>query len=128
MSFWDKVSKDVSKGVSDGLEVLRLKAVELTGEGKRRYNIFDLKSRAQKEMTVLGGTVYDLSKTRGNPMDDPAVKGVLGRINKLEKEISKLESKSGAKKARKKVAGKKKSAAKKAAPGKSAAKKKAKGK
>lgn len=119
MSFWDKVSKDFSKGVSDGLEVLKLKTAELTEEGKRRYNLFDLKSKAHKGMTELGGIVYDLSKTTKTPMNDPKVKAAISKVKKLEDQISKLERKTKTKKkTAKKVAKKKITRAETTAKGK----------
>ena len=66
MNLWDKIRRDVQKGIKEGMSVVkevaavaREKAEELTEEGKRRYKIFDLKVKVQKEMSELGGNVYD---------------------------------------------------------------------
>ena len=101
MSFWDKVKKDIQKGfkegmafVKEGATVVMEKAEELTEEGKKRYNIFELKTKVQKEITELGGKVYDLSSKRKNPLLDSKVKANISRIKKLELKINRLEAKS----------------------------------
>lgn len=100
MSFWDKVKKDIQKGLQEGMAfvkegatVVMEKAEELTEEGKKRYNIFELKTKVQKEITELGGKVYDLSSKRKNPLLDSKVKANILRIKKLELKIDKLEGK-----------------------------------
>src|SRR3972149_3785681 len=98
MNLWDKIRRDVQRGFKEGLNVVkegaavaREKAEELTEEGKRRYKIFDLKVKVQKEMSELGGNVYDLSDRVKNPLSDKKVKGIIGKIKKLETQIMKLE-------------------------------------
>jgi hypothetical protein len=100
MNFWDKVKNDLQKGVEEGIAIVReganvvwKKTEEFTDEGKRRYRIFDLKTRVQKEISELGGRVYELSGKATNPMRDSKVKAVQSRIKKLEAEIMKLEGK-----------------------------------
>ena len=100
MNFWDKVKNDLQKGVEEGIAIVRegasvvwKKTEELTDEGKRRYRVFDLKTRVQKEISELGGRVYELSGKAANPMRDSKVKAVQSRIEKLEAEILKLEGK-----------------------------------
>ena len=113
MSFWDKVKKDIQKGLKEGMAfvkegatVVMEKAEELTEEGKKRYNIFELKTKVQKEITELGGKVYDLSSKKKNPLLDNKVKANISRIKKLEVKIDKLEGvrkKAATKKSRKRV-------------------------
>lgn len=98
MNFWNKVKRDMRKGVNegitvlkDGLAFLREKAEELTEEGKKRYRIYSLKARVQKEMADLGGKVYDLQKTRRNPLLDASVQSLIQRIARLEEQIARLE-------------------------------------
>lgn len=100
MNFWEKVKKDLQKGLKEGVEVMkegatvvRMKAVELTEEARKQYRILDLKTKVQQEITELGGTVYDLSSKVRNPMLHRKVKGILARIGKLESRITKLEGK-----------------------------------
>jgi outer membrane murein-binding lipoprotein Lpp len=113
MSFWEKVKKDVPKSFREGVEVIRLRASQLTAEGKKQLKLFDLKNRVHKEMADLGGAVY--SSKQSNPMDDPQVKKIAARIKKLEAQVNRLEApkKSTKKKtsARKKAASRKKTAA-----------------
>jgi outer membrane murein-binding lipoprotein Lpp len=113
MSFWEKVKKDVPKSFREGVEVIRLRASQLTAEGKKQLKLFDLKNRVHKEMADLGGAVY--SSKQSNPMDDPQVKKIAARIKKLEAQVNRLEApkKSTKKKtsARKKAASRKKKAA-----------------
>lgn len=100
MDFWEKVKKDIQRGVREGIGVVREgaiavkeKAEELTEEGKRQYKIYALKTKVQKEIAELGGRVYDLSSKVKNPMLDRKVEAILSRVKKLEAQITKLEEK-----------------------------------
>ena len=98
MDFWQKVKKDVQKGIKEGVEAMkegvaaaREKAGEGSEEGKRRYKIFLLKTNVQKEISELGGKIYGLSANVKNPMLDSKVKAAIAKIRKIESEIVKLE-------------------------------------
>jgi hypothetical protein len=131
MSFWRKVKTDVEKGVTGGLAFMRGTAEKLTEEGKRWYRAFELKNAVHKQVSDLGGLVYELSRKSKNVMADPKVKSAIEKIRKMEEKILHLEqgpkkkALAGKKKAAKKVAAKRKTAKKKAAAKKKTAKKKA---
>jgi len=98
MDFWDKVKTDIQRGIKEGVglvregvAVVREKAEELTEEGRKRLRIFELQTKVQKEVTELGGKVYDLKTKVRNPMSDKKVQTIIGRIKKLETQILKLE-------------------------------------
>ena len=98
MNLWDKIRRDVQRGIKEGWSVVkegaavaREKAGELTEEGKRRYKVFNLKMKVQREMSELGGKIYDLSARVKNPLSDKKVKEIIGKIKKLETQIMKLE-------------------------------------
>jgi peptidoglycan hydrolase CwlO-like protein len=100
MGFWENVKKDLQKGLKDGMDfvregatIVKVKAEELTEEGKKRIKVFDLKTKVQREISELGGKVYDLSKKMKNPMLDSKVKAGIARIKKLEAQIAKIEGK-----------------------------------
>lgn len=100
MSFYQKVKKDVQKGIKEGVHLLKegaavvkVKAEELAEEGKKRYKIFELKTKVQKEVAELGGRVYDLSPKLKNPMLDKKVKAIIARVKKLETQVTRLEGK-----------------------------------
>ena len=100
MEFWEKIRKDVQKGFRDGMAVIRegavavkVKAEELTEEGKRQYKLFELKTKVQKEITELGGTVYGLISAEKDPVADSKVKKSVSKIKKLETQIANLETK-----------------------------------
>lgn len=99
MGLWDRIKKDVKKGIDEGVAAVRQgatvavgKAEELAEEGKRRYKIFELKQKVQSNFTELGGKIYDLaSKGAKNPFLDAKVKSSISWIKKLEAQIAKLE-------------------------------------
>jgi hypothetical protein len=100
MSLWNEVKADLERGVKEGIEIIKEgatfvkgKTEELTEEGKRRLKLFELKAKVRKEMTELGGYVYDLKFRVKNPLGDSKVKVVIERIKKLEDQIMKLEGK-----------------------------------
>lgn len=93
MDFWDKVRKDIQKGLRESIAAVKEKAGEITDEGKKRLKILELKARVQKEVSDLGGKIYDLSSKVKNPMLDSKVKAVITRIRKLESQITRLEGK-----------------------------------
>ncbi|MBI4683698.1 MAG: hypothetical protein HY755_00685 [Nitrospirae bacterium] len=100
MGLWDKIQKDVRKGIDEGVAAVRKgatvaveKAEELAEEGKRRYKIFELKQKVQSNFTELGGKIYDLaSKGAKDLMLDSKVKSTITGIKKLELQIAKLEN------------------------------------
>ncbi|PIV41741.1 MAG: hypothetical protein COZ31_09090 [Nitrospirae bacterium CG_4_10_14_3_um_filter_44_29] len=119
MNFWEKVKKDLKKGIEDidwekirgemqlgikkgvkavrkGTAAVKEKAEELTEEAKRQYMIFELKGKVHDWMAELGGKVYGLSLKTTNPMNDTTVKLIVGRIKKLEAQIARLEKKTQA--------------------------------
>ena len=94
---FDKIRKDVQKGIEDGIAVVKEgasvvseKMGELTAEGKRQYKMFDLKSKIQSQMTILGGRAYDVLESKKNPAADGKVKAVFVKIKKLEEQLSRL--------------------------------------
>ena len=95
---FDKIKKDVKKGIEEGLAVVKVgasvvseKMGELTAEGKRQYKMFDLKMKIQSQMTMLGGRAYDVLDSKKSPAADSKVKAVFGKIKKLEAQLGKLE-------------------------------------
>ena len=95
---FDKIKKDVKKGIEEGIAVVKEgasvvsgKMGELTAEGKKQYKMFDLKAKIQSQMTELGGRAYDVLDSKKSPAADGKVKAVFVKIKKLEKQLSKLE-------------------------------------
>jgi len=100
MDFYQKIKGDLQKGIKEGITVVKEgaavvkeKVEELTEEGKKQYNIFLLKTKVQKEISELGGRIYDLSAKLKNPMVDKKVKALITRIKKLEAQVTRLEGK-----------------------------------
>ena len=50
--------------------------------------------KVQEDFAKLGGAIYDLIEQKSkNPLGNKKVKSIIAKINKLENQISKLESK-----------------------------------
>jgi hypothetical protein len=97
-SLFDKIKKDVKKGIEEGIaavkqgaNVISEKMSELTAEGKRQYKIFDLKAKIQNQMTELGGRTYDVLNGKQSPAADNKIKTAFVKIRKLEGQLRKLE-------------------------------------
>lgn len=123
MEFWDKVQKDISKSLKEGLQTIREKADELTGEGKRKYKEYELNSQIHRHMAELGAAVYALKKANKKTDDSPKIAELIKKIGKLEESLDKKKTTKKEKTPTKKKAAPKKKAAvkKKAAPKKKAA-------
>jgi hypothetical protein len=100
MGFWDEVKRDFQQSLKESVHLLKEKATimkdkaeALTEEGKKRYKIFDIQMRIQKEVGELGGRIYDLSSKSGNPLLDKKVRALIVRIKKLEMQVAKLKGK-----------------------------------
>ena len=128
MSFWEKIQEDLKKNIQEGLEIVKEgssvftdKIEQLTGDGKKKYKVFNLNMKVQDEFAKLGGQIYDLvNKKTKNPLANRGVTGTINRINKLESQINNLEHKKA--KATKKKTSKKKVVRKKKTTKKTAAK------
>jgi len=97
-SLFDKIKKDVKKGIEEGIAVVKEgasvvsgKMGELTAEGKRQYKMFDLKMKIQSQMTILGGRAYDVLGSKKSPAADSKIKAVFAKIKNLEEQLRKLE-------------------------------------
>jgi hypothetical protein len=77
----------------EGAAFVKKKTEELTEEGKKRVDLFELKVKVRKEMTELGGRVYDFKDREESPFLDSEVRVIIERINKLEDQIGELEGK-----------------------------------
>ncbi len=125
MNFWERIQEDLKKNLQEGIDVFREgssvfteKIEQLTGEGKKKYKVFNLNMKVQEEFTKLGGEVYDLISAKSKqPLANRKVKSIISRISRLETQINKLEDRE-TKKPRKtsiRKTAKKKSTAKKTA-------------
>ncbi|TNF53154.1 hypothetical protein EP227_06370 [bacterium] len=96
MGFWEEIQKDIQEGleiVREGSAVVSQRIEQLTGEGKRKYQILTMNMKVQDELSKLGGKVYALSLKKKNPMTDNRVLSIISRINKLKEKITALEKK-----------------------------------
>lgn len=120
----DKIKKDLRKGIEEGIAVVREGAIvvsqkvgELTGEGKRQYKIFALKTKIQNQITELGGRTHEVLAGKKSPAVDSKVKVIMAKIKKLEAQLIKVEGKKETRAvAKKKPAAVAKTAPKKTAP------------
>lgn len=100
---WQKMKKDIQKGwkegviaAKEGAIVAQKKAGELTDEGKRRYKIYELKTRVYKKVYDLGERVHVLlsgRKKSANPALDATVNSIMSEIGTMKSQIAKLEGK-----------------------------------
>jgi len=97
-SLFDKIKKDVKKGIEEGIAVVKEgasvvsgKMGELTSEGKRQYKMYDLKAKIHSKMTELGGRAYDVLDSKKSPATDSKVEAVYVKIKKREGQLCKLE-------------------------------------
>jgi hypothetical protein len=97
-SLFEKIKEDLKKGIEDGISVLKEQATAFYGKvdeikavAKKQYNIFDLQTKIQDEMTKLGGRVYDVYNSNKSIDEDKKVKAAFAKIKKLEWQLGKIE-------------------------------------
>jgi len=116
MEFWEEVKRDVQKGMREGMALVKAgasiavkKMDELTVEGKKRFQAFDLKTKVHAEVAELGARMYQLARDGKVAINDVRARKLFKRIQKLEAEISGVEaSAKKSKKTKRKSASKKK--------------------
>jgi hypothetical protein len=95
MSLLERMKKHIQKGVKNGIYFVRggvrKKAKRLTKEGKKMLRLYELHSQVQKEMTELGGRIYDLTSRNKVPLLDRKVNAIIRRIKTREDSIAQLE-------------------------------------
>lgn len=96
-SFLDKIKKDVKKGWAEGLaafmqgaNVVSGKMNDLSEEGKKQYQIFNLHVKIKDQMNELGEIAYAVFKKGKNLDEDKKVKATFAKIEKLEWELKKI--------------------------------------
>lgn len=128
-----KLRKDIEEGIKQGIVIVekgvalvKVKAGELTEEGKKQYRMYELKTKLQKEVSVLGAKVCELSAAGAIKPVHADVKKILGRIEKIQTSLAKFAPAGASKKkaCAKKGCAKPAPKAKKTAPKKKAAAKK----
>jgi len=95
---WNKMKTDISKGLKDGLEIVKdgaetvaKKTGELSAEGQRKVKIFNAKRKIQGQMEDLGVAIYEAeTKTPGTVTNETA-KGILQKIEKAYTGLKELE-------------------------------------
>jgi lipopolysaccharide export LptBFGC system permease protein LptF len=99
-SLFDKISKNIKKGMEEGIAVLKeganvvsVKMNELSAEGKRQYKIFNLNLKIQDQMNELGGITYAVLDGRKSLDENKKIKAAFAKIKKLEWQLSKIGGK-----------------------------------
>ena len=99
-SLFDKISKNIKKGMEEGIAVLKeganvvsVKMNELSAEGKRQYKIFNLNLKIQDQMNELGGITYAVLDGRKSLDENKKIKAAFAKIKKLEWQLSKIDGK-----------------------------------
>jgi hypothetical protein len=119
---FDKISKNLKKGMEEGIAVLKeganvvsVKMNELSAEGKRQYKIFNLNLKIQDQVNELGGITYAVLESGKSLDENKKIKAAFAKIKKLEWQLSKIGGKRIKTAADKKPAKKEKVITKKAA-------------
>ena len=97
---FDKISKNLKKGMEEGIAVLKeganvvsVKMNELSAEGKRHYKAFNLNLKIQDQVNELGGITYAVLESGKGLDEDKKIKAAFTKIKKLEWQLSKIGGK-----------------------------------
>jgi hypothetical protein len=90
---WKKMKDDLAKGIKGGAETVAKKASELTAEGQRKLQIFNLKRKIQDQMADLGAAIYEAEQKTKGSVTDQAAKKIIKQIDKSYTELNSLEEK-----------------------------------
>ncbi len=98
-TIFDKIKKDVKKGLEEGIaavmqgaNVLSVKMNELSEEGKKQYKMFNLHVKIKDRMDELGGIAYAVLESGKNLDEDKKIKAAYNKIKKLQWQLSKFAS------------------------------------
>ena len=96
-SFLDIIKKNAKKGWAEGLaavmqgaNVVSVKMNELSEEGKKQYQIFNLHVKIKDQMNELGEIACAVLKSNKSLDEDKKIKAAFTKIKKLEWQLSKL--------------------------------------
>jgi hypothetical protein len=95
---FDKISKDLKKGIEEGIAVLKeganavsVKMNKISEEGKKQYKIFNLNLKIQDQIKELGGMAYAILDSSKSLDENKKIKAAFAKIKKLEWQLSKIE-------------------------------------
>jgi hypothetical protein len=97
---FDKISKNLKKGMEEGIAILKeganvvsVKMNELSAEGKKHYKAFNLNLKIQDQVNELGGITYAVLESGKSLDEDKKIKAAFAKIKKLEWQLSKIGGK-----------------------------------
>jgi hypothetical protein len=98
---WEIIKRDMGRWLKKGFVVCRCgtlivkrKADEMNEEGKRQFQLIELKAKVHNRISDLGARVYSLLATKSdNPALDTKVKDITAHIKRYQAEITRLEEK-----------------------------------
>lgn len=99
-SLFDQIKNNLKKGMEEGIAVLKeganvvsVKMNELSAEGKRHYNAFNLNLKIQDQINELGGITYAVLDSGKSLDEDKKIKAAFAKIKKLEWQLNKIGGK-----------------------------------
>lgn len=91
MPDWKKIETNIVQGIKSGADVVAKKATEVTVEGQRKMNIYNLKREIRGHMTTLGEEIYKIEKKTPGTTADESFQKIVKKLNSAYKELKKLE-------------------------------------
>jgi hypothetical protein len=86
-ALWDRVANNLQEWYTD--------AVGWTGEkariGVKKMDMLGIQHNIKREMTLLGGRVYELVQSQQDVANDPQVRAMVGSLERLEQELAARE-------------------------------------
>jgi len=86
-ALWDRVANNLQEWYTD--------AVGWTGEkariGVKKMDILGIQHNIKREMTLLGGRVYELVQSKQDVASDAQVRAMVGSLERLEQELAARE-------------------------------------
>lgn len=91
MPDWKKIEDNIVKGIKDGANAVAKKASEMSAEGQRKMNVYNLKREIRDQMTMLGEEIYKIEKKTPGTIVDESVKKILKKLASTHRDLKKLE-------------------------------------
>jgi len=88
---WKKFGTNIAKEIKDGADIVAKKATELSAEGQRKLDVYNLKRKIREQMATLGEEIYKVEKKTPGIIAEESIQKLVKKLDSAHRELKKLE-------------------------------------